>query len=85
MYDVLTTGAIDDDGLSPLSRAMENYNPHFNICLYLVNNYDCGNDQERSNLLCKACGDGELNVVKELLENHKVDPNGENCQSCFSL
>ena len=37
----------------------------------------CGGDKERDKLLCAACHHGNLDMVKELVEQHKVDPNSE--------
>ncbi len=37
----------------------------------------CGGDEVKANLLCRACSKGKMVVVKELVEQHKVDPKGE--------
>ena len=47
------------------------------IGLYLVKHHGCGDEQDKVKLLCKACKWGNLNVVRELVEQHNVDPNGE--------
>ena len=33
-------------------------------------------DKERGKLLCRACNSGELDIVKEQIIKHKVDPEG---------
>ncbi len=45
----------------------------FDVAVYLVNR-GCGSDEK---LLCAACKHGKLDVVKELVEQHQVDPNSE--------
>ena len=46
------------------------------IALYLMSR-GCGGDQDKANLLCAACYHGNLGVVKELVEQHEVDPKSE--------
>ena len=83
------TAAVQDDlGWSPLDRVLESINlaeeahsAEFNVALYLLD-HDCGGDKERAKLLSKACFWGELDTVKELVEQHKVDPNSECCWVC---
>ena len=68
---------VQDDGESPLDKALDgHYSEHFDIALYLINN-GYGNEQDKAKLLCKGCSSGKLDVVKELVEQHKVDPTGE--------
>ena len=43
---------------------------------YLISR-GCGGDKERGKLLCGACRHGNLDIVKELVEQQKVDPNCE--------
>ncbi len=67
--------------MSPLDialRLQEMYDGDygFDVALYLVN-HGCGSDENKAKLLCEACKHGELDVVKELVEQHKVDPKGE--------
>ena len=47
------------------------------VGLYLIKHHGCGDEQDKAKLLCKACRWGNLDVVKELVEQHNVDPNGE--------
>ena len=47
-----------------------------NVALYLINK-GFGNEQDKARLLCNGCLSGNLDVVKELVEQHGVDPNGE--------
>ena len=47
------------------------------VGLYLIKHQGCGDEQDKSKLLCKACERGNLDVVKELVEQHNVDPIGE--------
>ncbi len=37
----------------------------------------CGSDEDKAKLLCGACQWGKLGVVKELVEEHQVDPTSE--------
>ena len=75
MY-TLTAGV---QGVKPLDIVLENnmfYIPNGDVALYLINHGNSG-DEERVQLLTKACLYGWLNVVKELVEQYKFDPNGE--------
>ena len=47
-----------------------------NTALYLVT-HGYGEDEDKVKVLRKACYWRKLDVVKELVEQHKVDPNGE--------
>ena len=47
-----------------------------NTALYLTN-HGVGDEQDKAKLLCEACKWGKLDVVKELVEQHNVDPKGE--------
>ena len=68
---------VQDDGKSPLDKALdEGYPKHCDVALYLINN-GYGNEEDKAKLLCKGCSTGKLDVIKELVEQHKVDPNGE--------
>ena len=62
---------------SPLERALEEDDDGDSLdsCLYLINN-GCGSDKDKVELMCKACQWGRLDVVKELVEHHKVYPKG---------
>ena len=48
-----------------------------NVGLYLMECHGCGEEQDKTKLLCKACKWGNLDMVTELVEQHNVDPNGE--------
>ena len=68
---------VQDDGKSPLDKALDKgYSDHCDVALYLINN-GYGNEQDKAKLLCKGCSSGNLDVVRELIEQHKVDPTGK--------
>ena len=48
----------------------------FAVALYLIDS-GCGGDKERGKLLCGACYWGKLDMVKELVKQHKANPNSE--------
>ena len=87
MY-TLTAGVRDDNGESPLDVALDEGSvDNGDVGLYLIKHHGCGDEQDKAKLLCKACKWGNLDVVKELVEQHNVDPNGE-CMLhviCFDL
>ena len=66
------------EGLSPLGIVlMDTYAfGHFDFVVYLIS-HGCGDDAERVIVLVHACHQGRLDVVKELVEQYKVDPNSE--------
>ncbi len=67
----------DDKGWSPLDIAVESVVDNcVDVALYLMSR-GCGGDQDKAKLLCAACRWGMLGVVKELIEQDKVDPNSE--------
>ena len=87
---MLTAGVQDDEGESLLDVTLENIDDYYiaddslNIALYLVTRgYD--GDEDKVKVLCKACEWSKLDVVKELVEQHKVDPNGECCYTVVHL
>ena len=59
-------------------------NDYLNTALYLVT-HGYGGDEDKVKVLCKACYWGKLDVVKELVEQHKVDPNGECCYTVVGV
>ena len=77
-----TTGVQDDQGRSLVDMALTNmYNyldpdRGLDIALYLIN-HGVDDQQDKANVLCEACKRGKLDMVKELVEQHNVDPNGE--------
>ena len=73
---------VDVRGKSPLDHALNCYsddytNVRVDTALYLMKKLGCGDDKDKVKLLFAACYQGKLNVVKELITEHKVDPNGE--------
>ena len=77
MY-TLTAGVRDDNGQSPLDVAVdEGSEDNGDVGLYLIKRHGCDDEQDKAKLLYKACERGNPNVVKELVEQHNVDPNGE--------
>ena len=75
----------DDKGHSPLIIAImsKKYlkftdSDCADVALYLMNHGCTCSDEDKAKLLCKTCSCGaSLDVVKELVEQHKVDPSGE--------
>ncbi len=67
-------------GQSPLDIALEDLYGNegcVDVALYLMScGYACG-DEDKAKLLCAACYWGKLDVVKELVELHKVDAKSE--------
>ena len=80
----MTAGVQDGRGHSPLNIAiMSKKDLKFtdshcaDVALYLMNRGCTCSNEDKVKLLCKACSCGNLDVLKELVEQHKVDPNGE--------
>ena len=46
------------------------------VSLCLIN-CGCGNEEDKRAILCGACQHGKLDVVKELVEQHHVNPSGK--------
>ncbi len=68
----------DDEGRSPLDRALGDYNDGcVDVALYLMSRGCACGDEDNAKLLCAACYHGNLSVVQELVELHKVDPKSE--------
>ena len=65
----------DDEGQSPLDVALDHC-VSVDVPLYLVN-HGCGDDKDKANLLCRACEENRLDIVKELVEEHKLDLKGK--------
>ncbi len=63
-----------DKGQSPLDIALKD--DCVDVALYLISR-GCGGDEDKAKLLCEACQWGKLDVVKELVEQYKVDPKSE--------
>ena len=75
----------DDNGQSPLDRALEDVDDedHLDLGLYLVS-HGCGGYEGKVKLMCGACSWGSQDVVEELVELHNVDPRGE-CLYCSTM
>ena len=54
--------------------------------LYLIN-HGAGDEKDKAKLLCRACQLDSLEVVKELVEEHKLDPGGKyyNLYTCVHV
>ena len=77
MY-TLTAGVRDKNRRSPLEVALDKGSrDDGDVGLYLIKHHGCGDEQDKAKLLCKACKQWNLDVVKELVEQHNVNPNGE--------
>ncbi len=76
----------DDKGQSPLDVALGIPNSE-GVTLYLMSRGCVCGDEDKAELLCGACQWGKLGVVKELAEQHKVDPKSEcdNVHQCTSV
>ena len=85
----IATAVQDESGESPLDIVMEYIEvagypdedgdgppDALGVARYLISR-GCGGDKEREKLLCGACYWDKLDMVKELVEQHKVDPNSE--------
>ena len=70
---------MDDEGQSPLGIALmdDNDDDCMDVALYLMSRGCACGDEVKAKLLCRACSCGKLGVVKELVEQHKVDPKSE--------
>ena len=68
----LYAGILDNDGGSALEKVpLCVGDVDISLCLIKAG---CRGDKERVKVLCRACCLGRLDVVKELVEQHKVDP-----------
>ena len=72
----------DGEGQSPLDNALKGsdvvcYEDCMDVALYLMSRGCACGDEDKARLLCEACDLGELGVVKELVEQYKVDPNSK--------
>ena len=76
----------DDKGQSPLDKALKDDVVEYcmDVALYLMSRGCACGDKDKAELLCVACYHGNMGVVKELVEQHKVDPKSE-CDNllCF--
>ncbi len=69
----------DDEERSPLDKALDGLfdDGCVDVALYLMSRGCGGGDEDKVKLLCGACHWGKLDMVKELVELHKVDPKSE--------
>ena len=70
----------DDKGKSPLDRAMEDM--YFTegcpeVAHYLMSHGFDSDEETLAKLLCAASQWGKLTIVKDLVEQHKLDPKSE--------
>ena len=72
----------DNQGRSPLDYAVGNHlwgrSPRvecIDVALYLIS-LGCGGKKQLERLLFEACGHGRLDVVKEMIEKHSINPDG---------
>ncbi len=74
----ICTDVRDDEGKSPMDRAVLGvYDSCVNVALYLMSRGYACSDEDKANLLCGVCWTGRLDMVEELVEHHKVDPESE--------
>ena len=77
---LLFAGVRDDNGKSPLDLAMERvyYSEGFlEVAHYLMSHGFDSDKETLAKLLCGACLWGKLAIVKDLVEQHKLDPKSE--------
>ena len=78
--NIIFAGVRDDKGKSPLDRAVENvyYTEGCpEVAHYLMSHGFDSDEKTLTKLLCGACRCGKLAIVKELVEEHKLDPKSE--------
>ena len=77
-----TTGERDGQGRSLVDMTLTNMYKYgdpdrgLDTALYLTN-HGVDDEQDKAKLLCEACKWGNLDLMKKLVEQHNVDPNGE--------
>ena len=69
----------DNEGNSPLDVAVRNI--QIDTALYLIN-CGCGSNEDKEKVLSLACQFGKLEIVKELVEQHSVNPK---CKISFEI
>ena len=68
----------DGEGQSPLDKALGGINGGcVDVAFYLMSRGCACGDKDKAKLLCAACHYGNLGVVQQLVELHKVDPKSE--------
>ena len=78
----LTAGVRNGNGRSPLDVALDKGSCC--VGLYLIKHHGCGDEQDKAKLLCTVFKQWNLDVVKELVEQHNVDLSGEYI-TCFDF
>ena len=82
---IFISDAKDDGGQSPLDRALDPDNLYYNEGCIDVANHLIGSGQggrnEQAKLLCGVCWWGKLDMVKKLVEQDNIDPNGKHVSS----
>ncbi len=78
---VCNTDVRDDKGWSPLDMVLDpiylfEHKGCMDLSLYLIS-CDGDGDEGKAKLLRTACSAGKLDVVKRVVEQHKVDPKNE--------
>ena len=80
------TAAEDNKGQTAIDYAVGNHHGKqtpvkecIDVALYLMNNFGCGGTEQKRRLLFEACKHGRLDAVKEMVEQHSINPIGE-CQ-----
>ena len=85
IFHTFTTGVRDGQGRSlvdtTLTYMFDDPDGGLNTALFLIN-HGVDDEQDKARLVCEACLLGNLDVVKELVEQHNVDLNGE-CTTCY--
>ena len=66
----------DDDGISPLGYAILYERTEIKDYL-LEQGCTLDDDEEKIQLLCKACGEEQLGAVKTLIQIYNVNPKGD--------
>ena len=70
---MILTGVKDGDEDSPLDEVVE---MGYSDRMFHLVNHGCGNSKFKDAAIIKACKYGRLEIVKELVEQHKVNPKG---------
>ena len=74
VYCIFFADVKDGNEDSPLDVAVRKNN--LDMALYLISR-GCGSNEDKDKVLVEACQSGKLKVVKELVEQHSVNPKGD--------
>ena len=77
--NVIVADIRDSNGRSSLDLALNSFGPRddlLDLPLYLINS-GYGDMEKKAELLFRGCYYGKLDVVKEMVEQHNVDPKGD--------